>query len=239
MAIWRPTVRRWQWALAAVLVLVGFLGVLQFRAGRSIRQEVALPTVRVRDLAVLVKQQEEALHALQTEVETLRNRLSQYEQAAVQGRSSSETLTQEVSFYHVVLGLTSVGGPGIVVRLKPLSIPGGVVMTAVQAADLSGLVNELWSAGAEAISVNGYRVQATTGFRSDEQGIITGAFRLHPPYEIQAIGNPVTMKATLNLRGGFVEGLRSVGLDVQVLDRPSLILPPYRGPLRFRYAIPR
>jgi hypothetical protein len=46
------------------------------------------------------------------------------------------------------------------------------------------------------------------------------------------------MKATLNLRGGYIEGLRSVGLIVEVQEEPRLRLPPYRGPLGFGTAKP-
>lgn len=238
MQIWRPHIQRWQWTLAVFLVLVGFLLVLQLRAGRTIRQEVELPTVRVRDLAVLVQQQEEALRSLQAEVELLRSKLAEYETAAAQGRSSAETLAREVEFYKLVLGLTPVQGPGVVVRVSERSTPGGVVMPMVQASDIGGLVNELWSSGAEAVAVSGERVLATTGFRQVENGIVAGIFRLRTPYEIQAIGSPQVMKAALNLRGGFVEGLRSVGLSVEVMEQQTLTLPPYKGPLQFRRAAP-
>lgn len=234
----RPRIARWQVTLAGFLVLVGFLLVLQLRAGRTIRQEVELPTLRVRDLAVLVQQQEDALRALQAEVADLRAKLTEYETAAAQGRSSAETLAREVESYRMVLGLTPVEGPGVIVRVSERPIPGTVVAPSVQAADLSGLVNELWSGGAEAVAVSGVRVLATTGFRQSAQAIVAGIFRLEPPYEIRAIGDPAVMKATLNLRGGFVEGLRSVGLLVEVQDSPQLQLPAYRGPLRFRHARP-
>lgn len=234
----RPRIARWQVTLAGFLVLVGFLLVLQLRAGRTIRQEVALPTLRVRDLAVLVQQQEDALRALQAEVADLRGKLTEYETAAAQGRSSAETLTREVESYRMVLGLTPVEGPGVIVRVSERPIPGAVVAPSVEAADLSGLVNELWSGGAEAVAVSGIRVLATTGFRQSAETIVAGIFRLEPPYEIRAIGDLAVMKATLNLRGGFVEGLRSVGLLVEIEDSPRLQLPAYRGPLRFRHARP-
>lgn len=238
MLAWKPKIHQWQWTLASFLLLVGFLLVLQYRAGRTIRQEAQLPTLRVRDLAVLVQQQQEALRALQAEVEQLGNKLSEYEKAAAQGRSSAETLVNEVQFYRTVLGLTGVRGPGVVVRLHEQSVPGGVVTPVVQAQDLSGLVNELWSAGAEAIAINNIRILATTGLRQDDRGIIAGIFRLRAPYSIQAIGNPTAMVATLNLRGGFVEGLRSVGLAVEVSQKTVITLLPYKGPLQFRRAVP-
>jgi len=234
----RPPIASWQITLAAFLVLVGFLVVLQVRAGRSIRREVELPTLRVRELAVLVQQQEDALNALQAEIEALRAKLGEYETAAAQGRSSAETLAREVESYRMVLGLTPVEGPGVIVRVSE-QVPGtGVVAPAVQAGDLSGLVNELWSSGAEAIAVGGIRVLATTGFRQVEDTIVAGIFRLEPPYEIRAIGDPAVMQASLSLRGGFVEGLRSVGLAVEVKASARLRLPAYRGPLRFRLGRP-
>lgn len=238
MLVRRPLVTRWQISLAVFLALVGFLLVLQVRAGRSIRQEVQLPTLRVRELALLVQRQEDAVRSLQAEIADLRARLAEYETAAAQGRSSATTLARQVESYRMVMGLTPVEGPGVVVRLSEQRGEGGVVAPAVQAADLSGLVNELWSAGAEAIAVSGVRILATTGFREAPDGIVAGTVRLPRDYEIMAIGDPAVMRATLNLRGGYVEGLRSVGLLVEVKEGARLQLPPYRGPLRFRHAEP-
>lgn len=239
MLPWAPRAKRWQWALAVFLLLLGFLLVLQFRTSRAIRSEVELPTMRVRELAVLVEQLQAALQALQAEVSQLRSKLSEYELAAAQGRSSAETLAREVEFYQMVLGLIPVRGPGVVVRLRLQPVPGGLVTGFLHPSDLSGLANELWSAGAEAIAVNGKRILATTGFRSaGEQTIVVGIHRMSPPFEITAIGSPQAMKATLNLRGGFVEGLRSVGLEVEIIEQPVLVVPAYTGPLRFRYAAP-
>jgi len=238
MLMRRPQIASWQVTLAAFLVLVGFLLVLQLRAGRSIRREVQLPTLRVRELAVLVRQQEDALNALQAEIADLRAKMAEYESAAAQGRSSAETLAREVESYRMVLGLTPVEGPGVIVRVSERPIPGAVVAPAVQAGDLSGLVNELWSNGAEALAVGGVRVLATTGFRQVEDTVVAGIFRLDPPYEIQAIGDPAVMMGALNLRGGFVEGLRSVGLMVEIQESARLRLPAYRGPLRYRFGRP-
>lgn len=234
----RPRLFRWQWTLAVFAVAVGFLLITQLRAGRAIREETALPTVRVRDLAVLVQQQGAALHALESEVDQLRKTLSEYETAVAEGRSTTETLERDVAFYRLVLGLVPVRGPGVVVRLREQGASGGIVNLGIQAQDLSGLVNELWSAGAEGIAVNGRRILATTGFGQDERGIFMGARRMQGPYEIAAIGDPRALTATLNLRGGFVEGLRSVGLSVVVTEQRQITLPAYAGPMQFRFAQP-
>lgn len=236
----RPQIQGWQVTLTLFLLLVGYLLVVQFRVGTEIRRQSELPTVRVRDLAVLVNQQEEALQTLQGEVEQLRAKLQEYKTAAAQGHSAAETLSRDTDAYRLVLGLTAVQGPGVIVRLKEGTSSGGLVggQVQAQAQDLSGLVNELWSGGAEAIAINGVRVLATTGIRQEERGIVAGSFRLEGPYLIRAIGNPNLLTAALNLRGGFVEGLRSVGLAVEVAGVDSQALPPSTGQLKFRYAVP-
>jgi uncharacterized protein YlxW (UPF0749 family) len=238
MLMRQARVTRWQITLAVFLALIGFLLVIQLQAGRSIRREVELPTLRVRELAVLVQQQEEAARNLQAEIADLRGKQAEYESAAAQGRSSAETLERQVASYRLVMGLTPVQGPGVVVRLSERRGAGGIVIPVVQAADLSGFVNELWSAGAEAIAVSGVRVLAMTGFREAPDGIVAGITRLPREYVIEAIGDPAAMMATLNLRGGYVEGLRSVGLVVELESEARLKLPAYRGPLGFRSAKP-
>lgn len=238
MVVWRPHIARWQWTLASFLLLVGFLFVIQFRASRPIRQEAELPTLRVRDLALLVQQQQDAQRVLQAEVDALRQKLSEYQTAAAQGRSSVETMAREVASYRLVLGLTPVEGSGVVLRLRAQSIPGGVVTPMLQAQDLSGLVNELWAAGVEAIAINGVRILATTGFGQDDRGIVAGRIRLSPPFKLEAIGNPTAIKATLGWRGGFVDGLRAVGFVVDVVDEDRLQLRAYAGPVGFQYATP-
>ncbi len=123
-------------------------------------------------------------------------------------------------------------------RLRRGEMLGGILPVQVRAADLAGLVNELWSAGAEAVAVNGVRVLATTGFRDLDDDVVVGERAIRPPFAIAAIGEPLTLQTALNLRGGFVEGLRSIGLQVTVERRDRLRLPAHQEALQYRYARP-
>src|SRR3972149_3804293 len=60
--------RTWQVSLTIILLVTGFLAVAQWRAGQPLRAQVELPTQRVQQLAVLLKQQEEARLALEAEI---------------------------------------------------------------------------------------------------------------------------------------------------------------------------
>ncbi|MDR7464571.1 MAG: DUF881 domain-containing protein [Armatimonadota bacterium] len=230
--------RAWQIPLAVILVITGFLAVSQWRAGRPLRAQAELPTQRVEQLAALLKQQDEARRALEAEIRRLRERVASYQRAVGEGRGAAETMAQEVAQLRLVLGMTPVEGPGVVVRLRRGGVLGGILPVQTRATDLAGLVNELWSAGAEAVAVNGVRVLATTGFRDGDDAVVVGERMVRPPFVIAAIGEPLTLQTALNLRGGFVEGLRSIGLRVTVERRDRLRLPAHQGGLRYRYARP-
>lgn len=232
--------QRWQGAVALFLVAVGFLVAAHLRGREPLRQASELPSWRLADLAVLVRQQEEARRLLEAEVDELRRKARDYEVALVEGRGLSEAMAAELAQYRLALGLVPVEGPGVSVTVfeGQAGRPVGVVPTVLEAQDLSGLANELWSAGAEAMAVNGYRILATTGMRQTESGIVIEGTRFLPPYRIDAIGDPDALQAALAIRGGFVEGLRAVGLRVTIQAYTRLRLPARATTGYFRFSRP-
>jgi len=231
--------------MAVFLALVGFLIAAQLRSRQPFRQAATLPTWRLQELAMLVRQQEEARRRLQAEVDALRRQALDYEAALTEGRSLTAAMSQDLKHVRMVLGLVPVEGPGIQVILAPgaplvgVLPPGSPFSTEVQAQDLAGLANELWSAGAEAMALNGVRILATTGIHQDGARIVVDGRTLVPPFRVEAIGNPAALQAAMAVRGGFVEGLIAVGVRVEVKTRPRLRLPPRTGIEPFRHARPQ
>lgn len=226
--------------MALFLVAVGFMVVTQMRARQPIRQAGALPSWRLPELAVLVRQQEDARRLLEAEVDDLRRRSRDYEAAVIEGRGLSQAMAKELARYRLVLGLVPVEGPGVrVVARGGAPGTGGILPSAVEAQDLSGVANELWSAGAEAMAINGIRVLATTGIRLAGGALQVGSAAIVPPYRIEAIGDPAALQAALAIRGGFVEGLRSVGIQVTVQVQERLRIPARDTAQPFRYARPK
>ncbi|MDR7421800.1 MAG: DUF881 domain-containing protein [Armatimonadota bacterium] len=235
-----PRVARWSVIVALFLAAVGFIGVVQLRSRQPLRQATDLPTWRLQELAVLVRQQEAARRLLEAEVDALRRQIIGYEAAINEGRGATEVMVRELGQFRMVLGLVPVEGPGVVVVVAEApAVQVGVLPPEVQAQDLAGLANELWSAGAEAMAINGIRVLATTGIRQEDGAIAVGGTPVTAPYRIAAIGNPAALQAALAIRGGFVEGLRAVGLRVEVGVRDRLRLPARPGDGGFHHARPR
>lgn len=221
--------------LAAVAALVGFAVVVHARSAVQVRPP-APPVQRAEELAALVARAEANRAVLEAELARLRSRLAEYERLTEQGRTLTQALLEEIRLYRMVLGLEPVRGPGIEVVLVPGAAPQLPVPAEVQALDLAGLVNELWGAGAEAVAVNGRRVLSRSAYRQSGRRIVVDGAVVRPPYVVAAIGPADAMEAGLRVRGGFVEGLRAVGVDVRVRRREDLRLPAYTGALTYRWA---
>lgn len=221
-----------------MLAILGFLMVTQVRASRHLREQPEVRTRNLYALATMLRQEREARRQLEEQLAALQERLREYEQAAATGRTAAEALRVEVEQLRVVLGLVPVEGPGVVVRLaEPRGKPAQSPAT-VQYQDLVAVVNELWAAGAEAVAVNGQRLVATSGFSQVGGTILVNLRRLSPPYVLEAVGDPATLEGALNIRGGVVEALRGLGLEIRVERRERVRLPAFQGSLRFEHARP-
>lgn len=109
-----------------------------------------------------------------------------------------------------------VTGPGILVTLAnadPEADADPVGGTAaedprgrVRDGDLQLVVNSLWAAGAEAISINGQRLGPLTAIRFAGEAVLVDFRPVNNPYEVSAIGDPDT------LAGRFVASPEVIGL---------------------------
>lgn len=165
-------------------------------ASTGLRAELA---AQVRDRSAETDRLAASAAQLRAEVEATQSALLG---ADVAGRAMAEQL--------LALGLASatlpVEGPGLVVRLDDAPpddagedpLRGGTPVDGrVQDRDLQDLVNGLWAAGAEAISVNDVRLTALTAIRSAGDAVLVDFQLLSPPYVVRAIGRPSDLELEL------------------------------------------
>ena len=100
------------------------------------------------------------------------------------------------------------------------------------------MINELRSAGAEAISLNGERLIATSEVRCTGAVVTVNGRRYAAPYIIFAIGDPTTLYNALTMRNGVVDILGQWQIDVEVTMSEKLLIPKYNGALELEYASP-
>lgn len=247
MILGEQTLRTWkvlrlQVAVGLILGVAGFLAVTQVRNELLIRQHLRVPSQRLEELGFVLREQERNRAALEQQIGQLRGQLRKYEQGVVQGRTTLESLGQQLEQLRLLAGLVSVAGPGVVVELRdsPLPLrPGDDPNTVIlHYTDLQGVVNELWASGAEAVAINGERIMVMTGLNCVGTTILCNTKRVAPPYRVTAIGDPDPMLAYLQRPEGALETLRSFGFPVKVTRAARLVVPAYRGGFRFSHAQP-
>ncbi len=100
------------------------------------------------------------------------------------------------------------------------------------------VINELWAAGAEAISINEQRLVVGTEIRCAGPTISVNNAKYTPPYEIRAIGDPKTLEASLKMRGGVIETLQFWGIQATVKTQNTVKIPAFKGPHKYQFAKP-
>jgi uncharacterized protein YlxW (UPF0749 family) len=141
-------------------------------------------------------------------------------------------------------GLTAVTGPGIVVQLANGNDPHVQGDTKrdweVKYVDIQDVVSLLWSAGAEAVSVNRQRVVPSSSFYVAGTDLLLNGVHLTAPYEVDGVGDASRFNGSLdgNETLADLKNRRDLyQLKLSWQSQRSLQLPAYDGPLVVRFAI--
>lgn len=193
------------------------------------RERLALGTIDQQDK---VRQQSEEIARLQAQLTKLQNAVGKDESA---GRLLNQSL-QELKLF---AGLTEVRGPGIMVTLRDGPAEGSDSMLPTELVihdrDVLKVVNELWSAGAEAIAVNKIRVSARTSFRCVGPTILVDDNKIGTPVVIQAIGNSEQLKTSIEMPGGIWDEIRQTDPRMITVEEVSKMdLPAFTGRTGFK-----
>lgn len=162
-------------------------------------------------------------------------------QAAALSQQSQSGLAEDLSRLELAAGTVPVTGPGLVLTVDdaPAKVnpdnpdvdpqtATGADQGKVIARDLQIIVNGLWQAGAEAISINGHRLTARAAIRFAGEAILVDYRPLVRPYAITAIGDPGSLGVEFagNEGGSYLQSLKAnykIRGDVQ--ERDSVVVP--------------
>ena len=224
-----PTAAR---ALVAISVgVVGFLVPAQLGTGR--RGTETLAAESESDLTRIFSSLNEESAALRDEISQLRLELAALQSSAERDQLARDASERQLSDLQILAGVVPARGPGVAVRI---SDPDGVFEFEL----LLDLVQELRDAGAEAIAVNGRRVGGTTAFSARGSAVTVDGQEVAQPYEVLAIGDPVTLEVGLKIPGGAVDTLDALeGTKVGVERRSEVRVPALDRPPAFKVARPQ
>lgn len=130
---------------------------------------------------------------------------------------------QSVEQLQVAAAMTAVDGPGLSVLIDRSGSS-----TVILDRDVQLLVNGLWAAGAEAITVGGVRLRATSAIRQAGGAILVDNKPTFWPITIQAIGSPNSMHVAFAQTAGygrFAAYAANYGITFTVSDVAELSMP--------------
>ena len=189
-----PKTLRAKLGLAAGLVLAALVVTVGAAQAR-----VAAPVVAKERQELIDRIDKETTSAdkLEGSVDSLRDDVSARQRAALKASGGSG----QADLVSMLSGATAVHGPGVklvVDDAKEASSGGGdnPRETAdfsdtgrVRDRDMQRVVNGLWAAGAEAVSINGQRLTALSAIRAAGDAILVDNRPLVPPYTVLAVGD--------------------------------------------------
>jgi uncharacterized protein YlxW (UPF0749 family) len=244
--------RRWRARGLVALTMAGvglLMSVTYVQSAATAQGREQVRTVLVADIeqeSAVADELSAQLENLQAEVGRTRDQLLA---ASAVGQEALDDLARAVQGAAAV----PVTGPGLLVTLanadpKADEDPVGGTpeedpRERVVDGDLQLVVNALWAAGAEAVSINGQRLGPTTAIRFAGEAVLVDFRPVMSPYEISAIGDPEGLR-NLFLESPEVIALASIsesfGLRFEFAQEDELTLPAASTPeLRFaRPAVP-
>ena len=203
-----------------------------------------MPGIEHQSGALAIKRLEAEQEELKEGIGRMREQLDEYQRELAANTEMLKGISAELKRQKMVAGLLAVEGAGIQVTLDDSSIQ-SVPATAdlstylIHEYDLRDVVNLLWMAGSEAITVNDERIVATTSIYCVGSTVMVNDTRLSPPYLIQAVGNPVAQENILSNPAYLKEIKRKAelyGVQFKVNRTRMLTLPAYKGGFPIHYA---
>ncbi len=226
--------------LAVIVAVLGFMLAMAFNTNAV---GLGARPVRSSSLTGAVRDMERQRASLQKRLAELRASMSELEGKAAEEAGMRESFSLELQQARAAAGLTSVMGPGVeVVLADAAQVPAGSDPndSVIHDYDVSTVVNALMNSGAEAVSINGERVVATTAIRCAGNTILVNSTRLGNPYTIRAIGDPAKLEDGVlsddEASSIFSTYTTRYGLTTRLSRAGSLTVPGFGGSLRPDYA---
>lgn len=143
-------------------------------------------------------------------------------------------------------GEIALRGPGVEVLLDDAPLPLGGPLRGltiddyvVHQQDVQGVVNALWTGGAEAMGINNQRISALTAIRCVGNTLLLAGRVYSPPYRIRAIGNQARLRTALFSDPNvilYMQYTKAIGLRWSYQPIRVVTLPAAIAPLSITYA---
>ena len=239
--------RRGRTAWGALVPVVALAAGLLFATSSQAAQGSDLRAGDVTELSTLIAErnevitdQEAQLRELQAQAQALTDQAAGRDGAVAAAQAAGEGGALSA-------GLVALAGRGVEITLDdaPRRPDGSLPMGArpddvvIHQSDVQAVVNAVWAAGADGVAIMDQRLIATSAVRCVGNVLLLHGRTWSPPFVVTAIGDPVAIRAQLDLSpqvAVFEQAVEDYGLTFAVRDRAEVVVPAYTGSLDMDYA---
>lgn len=152
-----------------------------------------------------------------------------------------EVLKEDIQKYEILSGNETLKGPGIRIRIGDSLIQNitndRIENELIHDMDVLNIINDLKSAGAEAISINGERLVNFSGIQCGGPVVLVNHESVTAPFVISVIGNPEQLYAAVNAPNTYGYVLKNIwNLDVETIISDNVYVPKIRETQSIQYA---
>ncbi len=194
--------RRGAVLVALTMVVAGVLAAITYdQAAARVQGRQEIRAALVDD----IRTGSDASDELAAELEELRAEVTRARDELLANSTTGQRALDDLAAAEAGAAAVPVEGPGLLVTLANAGSDAdddpvggddqGDVRGRVRDGDLQLVVNALWAAGAEAISINGQRLGPTSAIRFAGEAVLVDFRPVTNPYEVRAIGDPETLSS--------------------------------------------
>jgi uncharacterized protein YlxW (UPF0749 family) len=235
----------WRFGVPLVCLLAGLL----LAATHSVSGGAEIRRSDAPRLVDLVREAQQSVDRLTAQRDSLSTEIDTHHGGSPEAGLALTAIQNRNAALAADAGLDAIRGPSLVVTLKDAqrdangrfprdASPDDLV---VHQQDIQGVLNALWSGGAEGIQMQDQRIIGTSAPRCVGNTLLLNGRTYSPPYVITAIGDPVAMQASLAANPSVIIYKQYVvrfGLGYTEEPRASVDLVGHSEPIRMRFAKP-
>jgi uncharacterized protein YlxW (UPF0749 family) len=241
----KPRRSAWRFGVPVVCLLAGLLlaATHGVSGGGEIRRSDA------PRLVDLVREAQKSVNRLTSERDSLVKSVDNHHGGSPSADAALTAITNRSDKLAVDAGMDPLRGPGLVVTLNDAqrdaegrfprdASPDDLV---VHQQDIEGVLDALWSAGAEGIQMQDQRIIGTSAPRCVGNTLLLNGRTYSPPYIVTAIGDAGAMQAALAaspLVTLYKQYVVRFGLGYTEQPRPQIDLVGHSEPVRMKFAKP-
>lgn len=230
--------------IAMILGLVCFVLVIsiftQMKTVTEMKNSVGTGLSRNSELIDELFRTQEKYNSLYEQLEEAEKKLEHVRTQALSGSQEDANAELELKENNLLLGLSEMKGEGIIIILDDNRNTEGdelnISQYLVHQEDLLQVINELFNAGAEAISVNGHRIVNSTSVLCDGNIIRVNGEIITVPITIKSICSKAIYN-TLIRPGGYLQIMADEGVEVKIDSSDNITIPKYNGVYSYTHLV--